>query len=77
MVSGIGMLEVEPLGPVGLGLGFPRIRLVSACPKDAGSDLDLGNAGARSTHLALSHIPRVSQWTMRFRWMVHVKWHPR
>lgn len=57
MVSCSGMLAVEHLGPVGLRVGSPRIRLVVACPAVARSDLDLGNVRARSTHWALSHIP--------------------
>ena len=49
MVSGIGMLAVDPLGPVGWGIVPPRIRLV---PTDARSNWDLGSLGASLTRWA-------------------------
>ena len=55
MVSGTRTLAMDPLVPLGWGLGLPSMGLVPARP----ADWDLGNLGAQSMPWPLCHVPRV------------------
>ena len=77
MVSDMGMLVVDPLGPVGWGFHRSGLLQHKQIPTDAQWDWDSGNFGGQGRHIGFLGSVLCACSSAVFGCVAHVKCHPR